>query len=64
MEREFMLRIQMGNAAMGTLDDIAEALEQVVKGLREGTEGYGIIRDLNGNRVGSYKIRDVWAEDD
>lgn len=53
----FVLEIKVGNAGMTTVDDLAQALLEVsqkipVMGLLEAT-----IRDVNGNRVGSYGIR-------
>lgn len=52
---EFALTLKLGNDAMLTLDDIADALELVASKLRQGTSGTGKIRDANGNPVGSYE---------
>lgn len=58
---KFTLEIEMGNAAMLTRADIAEALHKVARkvGDSDTTEAdSGGITDLNGNRVGR------WAHDD
>ncbi len=53
----FNLRIELGNAAMQTPEDIADALRSVANKLESGnTEGS--IRDLNGNTVGEFKIEE------
>jgi len=48
---QFTLVITLGNDAMLTLDDVARALEDAARGLRDGN-GYHAIRDRNGNVVG------------
>lgn len=54
------LRINLGNAAMQTGDDVARALREVAANLDERDtleEGLRvIIRDLNGNRVGQVEV--------
>jgi hypothetical protein len=45
----------MGNEAMQTADDLADALEEVSQLVRDGREK-GPIFDLNGNTVGHYGI--------
>ncbi len=58
--RQFALTIKLGNDAMRTLEDVADALESVARSLRVGT-CYGQTRpihDINGNRVGEWK----WPE--
>lgn len=52
---EFTLKINLGNDAMQTPEDIAEALETIAARLRAGKEE-GTIRDENGNRVGSWSL--------
>lgn len=52
-EGRFELSIEMGNDAMQTSDDVADALEQVVKRMRGG-DVRGSIRDLNGNTIGEF----------
>lgn len=58
------LNITLGNDAMQTGHDVADALEKVATRLRQEyadsrVESYtGSVRDLNGNRVGSYTVRD------
>jgi len=49
----FVLRIDLGNDAMTTTTDVAEALSGVQRRLRRG-EKKGFIRDLNGNTVGKW----------
>ena len=53
----FTLTIQLGNAAMETSDDVAEALRRVADKMeRNGFDGR--IVDLNGNTVGKYEAED------
>ena len=54
---EFVLRIQLGNDAMQTADDVADALASVADRLFRGEpwDGQGI-RDRNGNTVGSWNL--------
>lgn len=58
--RTFGLTIYLGNAAMLTGEDVADALREVaecVESLSELTEPYnGTIRDLNGNAVGRWAV--------
>ena len=51
----FNLKIEMGNDAMQSREDVAEALRLVVDQLESGW-GSGDIHDLNGNKVGSFKL--------
>lgn len=54
---KFTLQIKLGNAAMQTSDDIADALRQVAGRHNLATPGeFGAIRDLNGNTVGEWKV--------
>jgi hypothetical protein len=66
-ELEFRLTIRLGNDAMLTGDDIADALHTIADRVPEhtGTDERAerihavSIRDLNGNRVGQWAIREV-----
>jgi len=49
----FVLKIALGNDAMKSLDDVADALEKVVTKLRKGVAGT-TISDVNGNTVGMF----------
>lgn len=51
----FTLRIEMGNAAMQTTDDVADALRAVLLVLDNGGT-HQTIRDLNGNTVGKWEL--------
>lgn len=53
---KFQLEIELGNDAMQTTEDVAEALEQVAKELSLIVSGWGSIRDRNGNKVGTWKL--------
>ena len=54
---QFKLTINLGNEAMQTDNDIARALRRVVWEVEGGIDNYsGIIKDINGNSVGSYAI--------
>ena len=55
---KFTLEIELGNDAMQTEDDVARALKEVAKNIRnhgfdDATEG---IFDLNGNKVGEWRL--------
>lgn len=52
---KFTLKIELGNAEMQTTSDIAEALIQVAKVMKFHNQDEGFIRDLNGNRVGTFE---------
>lgn len=55
---EFTLNIKLGNDAMQTPEDIAEALRKVANALDDGflsTSNHGIL-DVNGNTVGEWKL--------
>jgi hypothetical protein len=57
----FKVEIKLGNDAMQTPEDVADALEKVARELRQdGWRGFctGGIRDINGNTVGHYSTRD------
>lgn len=49
----FEMRIELGNAAMQTPPELADAIEGVAERVRDGVVE-GKIRDLNGNTVGSW----------
>ena len=53
MEDTFKLTIRMGNEAMQTPEDVADALEEVVSTLRQGRVS-GSVFDDNGNNVGTW----------
>lgn len=52
----FRLTIELGNDAMLTGDDVADALERIVPLLRRGAGGHVAILDQNGNRVGDWSF--------
>jgi hypothetical protein len=57
---EFMLKIELGNDAMQSAEDVAEGLRTVADYL-ESTGGWdhndaGHVRDANGNTVGGWVI--------
>jgi hypothetical protein len=54
LESMFALYIELGNDAMCSPDDIAEALEKVAKKVRGGATD-GRIVDVNGNVVGEFE---------
>ena len=52
---KFTLRIEMGNAAMKTPEDVAESLRDVANRLNYGMDRRsGEILDYNGNKVGEW----------
>lgn len=54
---KFLLTIEMGNEAMRTPEDVAEALMKVgTKLARRESDGVGVISDANGNTVGKWFI--------
>ena len=50
---KFKLEIDSGNAGMSTVDDVAEALDQVARRLHCGVLS-GRVMDVNGNSVGTF----------
>jgi hypothetical protein len=50
----FALEIKLGNAAMQSGPDVADALRKVADRIENGLEARGRIRDANGNTVGEY----------
>lgn len=55
IEGDFNLHIELGNDAMSSHDDIADALNEVAGRVVSGQED-GAIRDVNGNTVGNWSI--------
>ena len=53
MENEFIVTITTGNETMRTNLDLADALEKVAKRIRH-SEWSGHVRDINGNKVGTF----------
>ena len=51
----FKLEIQLGNDAMRTPANVSAALKEVCHRMPKGAEA-GIIRDVNGNTVGSWEF--------
>jgi len=56
MTSKFVLEIDLGNDAMKTPADIAQALFKAAEELLAG-KGSRPIYDLNGNRVGQYQVK-------
>lgn len=56
MSDTFTLRIDLGNAAMQTREDVAEALGNIAENIAFSTHESGTIRDANGNSVGSWEL--------
>lgn len=50
----FTLAIELGNAAMQSGPDVADALRTVADKIEHGLEARGPIIDANGNTVGTY----------
>jgi hypothetical protein len=59
----FALTIELGNAAMRNETHVAAALLRELGAIAAGEER-GIIRDLNGNTVGSWTVDYPPADDD
>lgn len=64
MSKSFTLNIRLGNDAMQTGHDVADALEKAGEELRwiDGGldfDGPRTIWDINGNRVGSYAVQEA-----
>ena len=55
--KRFKLEIRLGNDAMQTVSDIAEALERVAVGNIHNGQNTGRIFDDNGNTVGTWSIK-------
>lgn len=56
---KFTLNINLGNAAMCEIEDLARALERVIEDLSYGdmSRSVGYIQDLNGNTVGKWELK-------
>ena len=54
--KTFKLKIELGNEAMLTPEDVADALETVAAKLRNGNRQLPIF-DTHGNKVGDYELR-------
>jgi hypothetical protein len=52
---EFTLRIDLGNAAMRSPEDIADALRRVAQMIENSHGAEGSIMDNNGNTVGKFE---------
>ena len=57
MDGTLTITIDLGNDAMRTPEDIADAIEHVRRRVLEGRE-YGTITDGNGNKVGTFTIEE------
>ena len=55
--KKFKLEIKLGNDAMQTVSDIAEALKRVAVGNIHNGQNTGRIFDDNGNTVGTWSIK-------
>ena len=55
--RVFSVRITCENATVQTSEDIAAVLKVIVDDMNKTKKDYGIIRDLDGNKIGSYGLR-------
>lgn len=53
---KFTLEIKLGNEAMQTGENVAEALAEVQRRLENGHES-GFVFDYNGNRVGEWGVQ-------
>lgn len=53
----FTLEIQLGNDAMQTNEDVAEALRSIAEKLEFEEKESGAIMDENGNSVGRFEVR-------
>jgi len=54
---EFSLKIELGNEAMLTAEDVARALRGVARRIdSDGLHGHRAVMDDNGNRVGSFFV--------
>jgi Flp pilus assembly protein TadG len=55
MPQDFKLSIELGNDAMQTAEDVANALQDIADELASGASD-GHIRDDNGNTVGTWEL--------
>lgn len=56
--QKFTVEIRLGNDAMQTDADLADALSSVIDRLDRGTTS-GSIKDVNGNTVGRFGVSDA-----
>lgn len=55
----FVIEIEPGNAAMSTVDDVADALHRLANRIGgQGWVGEGKVGDVNGNTVGRWTFHD------
>jgi hypothetical protein len=65
----FIIRLNLGNAAMRTPGDVANALRRTADSLDRmdrytmGRQTDGLIKDINGNTVGSWGVR-AWPDEE
>jgi hypothetical protein len=52
----FVLRIELGDDAMQTYNDVARALRNTAQKVSDG-RAYGKIMDVNGNSVGEFEFK-------
>ena len=52
----FDLHIDLGNDAMQTGEDVAEALRRIATKLERSGHESGLVMDLNGNKVGTWEL--------
>jgi DUF917 family protein len=57
--KKFKLEIDLGNEAMNSSEALAAALEDVAARLRATFPTKGNVRDVNGNKVGSFQLSGV-----
>lgn len=58
---QFILKINLGNDAMQEANDVRRAIHHAIKDVsfnlfRKG-DASGIVKDINGNTVGSWKVK-------
>ena len=59
MLKSFELRVNLGNEAMQTREDVSEAVREVARQLRRSEVGGGVVLDVNGNTVGRWDFVEV-----
>lgn len=52
----FNITVALGNAAMGDRYDVADALDALAARLRASDDRTGMLRDVNGNKVGWWEF--------
>lgn len=63
-DTEFTLTIDMGNDAMCSREDVAQALRDVADSILRSDANALAIRDGNGNRVGTYMFEQEQCDPD